>query len=142
MRGLIFFSINGLKSQFDNKGDVMISYFPKVIGSIQLIFTYVKLMDQKLDLTLRFKSVILFFQNEWVCLMSQHTAEKCLKSMIYLTEGNNDFNHQLRSLTSRLLNYTNVEQTEALDGLRELTESLSAVGAYRGTFLFQTTSKS
>ncbi len=73
-----------------------------------------------------------FSQNEWICLMSEHTAEKCLKTMQYVIDGTNDLNHQLQHLTSSLLNSANDEQRQSLSGLRELTSSLSSVGGGNG----------
>jgi hypothetical protein len=64
--------------------------------------------------------------------MSEHTAEKCLKTMQYVIDGTNDLNHQLQHLTSSLLNSANDEQRQSLSGLRELTSSLSSVGGGNG----------
>ena len=86
---------------------------------------------------LKCKTNLIFFQNEWICLMAHHTAEKSLKSMIFLTEGSIDFNHQLSALTSRLTNSANGSQLSKLTSLRTLTSRMESIGGNSNKILLQ-----
>ena len=83
------------------------------------------------------KTLEFFLQNEWICLMAHHTAEKSLKSMIFLTEGSIDFNHQLSVLTSRLTNSANGSQLSKLTSLRTLTSRMESIGGNSNKILLQ-----
>jgi hypothetical protein len=59
--------------------------------------------------------------------MAQHTAEKSLKSMLFIVEGEIDFVHQLGHLSSMLLCSASSEQSQHLIGLKELSYELSSL---------------
>jgi hypothetical protein len=59
--------------------------------------------------------------------MAQHTAEKSLKSMIFIVVGEIDYIHQLGQLSSMLLFSATSEQNQMLTGIRQLSYELSSL---------------
>jgi hypothetical protein len=59
--------------------------------------------------------------------MAQHTAEKSLKSMIFIVVGEIDHIHQLGQLSSMLLFSATSEQNQMLTGIRQLSYELSSL---------------
>jgi hypothetical protein len=59
--------------------------------------------------------------------MAQHTTEKCLKSMLFISEGEIDFVHQLGQLSLMLLSSASSEQRQHLTGLNNLSNELSSL---------------